>query len=357
MADDDVALAVMQEAAALGMVVLAHCENGRAIDLLTRQLVAAGQARPRLAAAQPPDRARGRVRASLPRAGRGRGRDALRRARHRARGRSPRSWRRGGAGMPVYGEVCPHHLRFERARHEGPDALRYVMTPPLRTADDRAALLRGLRDGALDTYASDHCHLRLDRDKLPVAGDFTQVPTGLPGIGARLPLGFAARGRRRGAALARAARRGGLRGAGAHLRAVSAEGRDRRRAAMPTSSSGTRRGRPGSRSQASATGSTGRPTRASRCPGSIRYVLARGDRVVDGRRASPATSTVAPTCLGQPRHRRASPSVDSQYAIQPPSTRTFAPLMYVHSSEARKTASEATSSGWPRRGNGVRACE
>ena len=32
MADDDVALAVMQEAAALGMVVLAHCENGRAID-------------------------------------------------------------------------------------------------------------------------------------------------------------------------------------------------------------------------------------------------------------------------------------------------------------------------------------
>jgi dihydropyrimidinase len=94
-------------------------------------------------------------------------------------------------GMTVHGEVCPHHLRFGRDRHEGEDALRYVMTPPLRTAADRAALLRGLRDGALDTYASDHCHLRLDRDKLPVAGDFTKVPTGLPGIGARLPLGFA----------------------------------------------------------------------------------------------------------------------------------------------------------------------
>jgi dihydropyrimidinase len=190
MADDDVALAVMQEAAALGMVVLAHCENGRAIDLLTRQLVAQGRL----------------------------GLDSLPRSRpialeaecvHRylalaeVAGATPYVVHVTGArplteiaaarsrGMTAYAEVCPHHLRFERARHEGPEALRYVMTPPLRTAADRAALMRGLRDGALDTYASDHCHLRLDRDKLPVAGDFTKVPTGLPGIGARLPLGFA----------------------------------------------------------------------------------------------------------------------------------------------------------------------
>ncbi|MDX6536832.1 MAG: dihydropyrimidinase [Gaiellales bacterium] len=190
MADDDVALAVMQESAALGMVVLAHCENGRAIDLLTRQLVAQGRL----------------------------GLDSLPRSRpialeaecvHRflalaeVAGATPYVVHVTGArplaeiaaarrrGMTVHGEVCPHHLRFGRDRHEGEDALRYVMTPPLRTAADRAALLRGLRDGALDTYASDHCHLRLDRDKLPVAGDFTKVPTGLPGIGARLPLGFA----------------------------------------------------------------------------------------------------------------------------------------------------------------------
>ena len=69
------------------------------------------------------------------------------------------------------------------------------MTPPLRTADDRAALLDGAHAAAGSTrYASDHCHLRLDRDKLPVLGDFTRVPTGLPGIGARLPLGFALMG-------------------------------------------------------------------------------------------------------------------------------------------------------------------
>ena len=65
------------------------------------------------------------------------------------------------------------------------------MTPPLRAPADRAALRAGLAGGALDTYASDHCHLRLDRDKLPALGDFSQVPTGLPGIAARLPLGLA----------------------------------------------------------------------------------------------------------------------------------------------------------------------
>ncbi|MDX6600270.1 MAG: dihydropyrimidinase [Gaiellales bacterium] len=190
MAEDDVALAVMQEAATLGMVVLAHCENGRAIDRLTRQLVAQGRlgldslprSRPIAFEAECVHRflALAEVAGATPYVVHVTGRrplDEIAAARRR--------------GMTVYGEVCPHHLLFERARHEGPDGLRYVMTPPLRTADDRRALLQGLRGGGLDTYASDHCHLRLDRDKMPLAGDFTKVPTGVPGIGARLPLAFA----------------------------------------------------------------------------------------------------------------------------------------------------------------------
>ena len=190
MAEDDVALAVMQEAAALGMVVLAHCENGRAVDLLTRQLVEQGRlgldslprSRPIAFEAECVNRflALAEVAGATPYVVHVTGRrplDEIAAARRR--------------GMTVYGEVCPHHLLFERSHHEGSDGLRYVMTPPLRTADDRAALMRGLRNGGLDTYASDHCHLRMDRDKLPVAGDFTKVPTGLPGIGARLQLGFA----------------------------------------------------------------------------------------------------------------------------------------------------------------------
>ena len=192
-ADDDVAFAVMQEAAELGVVVLAHCENGRVIDVLTRQLVERGELgleslpRSRPIALEAECIHRFLVMAEL--AG------ATPYVVH-VTGRAPLeeievARRRG---MTVHGEVCPHHLMFDVSDHGGADGLRYVMTPPLRTADDRAALLAGLTGGGLDTLASDQCHLRLDRDKLPVQGDFTRVPTGLPGIGARLPLGFALMG-------------------------------------------------------------------------------------------------------------------------------------------------------------------
>jgi dihydropyrimidinase len=190
MADDDVALAVMQEAAELDMVVLAHCENGRAVDLLTRQLVARGElGLGSLPLSRPIELEAEAVHRFLV---------LSRLAGARAyvvhvTGQLPLAEITAAAarGQEVHSEVCVHHLVFDRAEHDGPDALRRVLTPPLRGASDRAALLDGLRRGTLSTYASDHCHLRLDRDKLPEAGDFTKVPTGLPGIGARLPVGFA----------------------------------------------------------------------------------------------------------------------------------------------------------------------
>ncbi|MDX6525312.1 MAG: dihydropyrimidinase, partial [Gaiellales bacterium] len=46
-----------------------------------------------------------------------------------------------------------------------------------------------LRDGGLDTLASDHCHMGLT-EKLEALDDFSKIPTGLPGIAARLPIGF-----------------------------------------------------------------------------------------------------------------------------------------------------------------------
>ena len=192
-ADDDVAFAVMQEEAGLGMVVLAHCENGRVVDVLTRELVAAGELglaslpRSRPIALEAECVHRFLVMAEVAGAtayvvhvtGR-RPMEEIAAARER--------------GQAAYGEACVHHLLFDESHHHGDDALRYVMTPPLRTPADMQALRSGLAGGGLDTFASDHCHLRLDRDKVPVADDFTKVPTGLPGVGARLPIGLALAG-------------------------------------------------------------------------------------------------------------------------------------------------------------------
>ena len=190
MADDDVALQVMQEAGELGIVALAHCENGRAVDLLTKQCVAEGRLGiESLPASRPIELEAECVHRFLVLAGIAGATPYVVHVTGRAPLDEILAARR--RGQIVHAEVCPHHLLFERSHHEGPDALRYVMTPPLREAADRAALLDGLRTGAVTTYASDHCHLRLDRDKAPVQDDFTRIPTGLPGIGARLPLGFA----------------------------------------------------------------------------------------------------------------------------------------------------------------------
>jgi dihydropyrimidinase len=190
MADDDVAFAVMQEAAELGMVTLAHCENGRVIDVLTRQLAERGElgleslprSRPIELEAECVHRflVMAELAGVTPYVVHVTGRQPLAEiAAARAR------------GMTVHGEVCLHHLLFDAADHGGAEGVRYVLTPPLRSAADRAALLEALRDGGLDALSSDHCHLRMDRDKLPAMGDFRRVPTGMPGIGARLPIGFA----------------------------------------------------------------------------------------------------------------------------------------------------------------------
>ncbi len=189
MADDDVAFAVIREAAELGMVVLAHCENGRLVDALTRRLVAAGELglgslpRSRPIALEAECVHRFLVMAELAGAtayvvhvtGR-RPLEVISAARAR--------------GQEVHAEACVHHLLFDESRHGGEDAVRYVLTPPLRPQADRAALRAALAGGGIDTYASDHCHHRIE-EKAAAAGDFTRVPAGLPGVGVRLPIGLA----------------------------------------------------------------------------------------------------------------------------------------------------------------------
>jgi dihydropyrimidinase len=94
------------------------------------------------------------------------------------------------SGYSVYAEICSHHLIFSEDRHRGDDGIRFVMTPPLRASENQQYLWDAFRSGVVSTLSSDHCHLRLDRDKVPAAARFCDVPAGIPGIAARIPLGF-----------------------------------------------------------------------------------------------------------------------------------------------------------------------
>lgn len=80
-------------------------------------------------------------------------------------------------GVPVTAEVTPHHLCLTD------DAVRTLdantkMNPPVRSAEDREALVEGLCDGTLDCVATDHApHARHEKD-VP----FEEAPFGVTGL-------------------------------------------------------------------------------------------------------------------------------------------------------------------------------
>jgi len=104
------------------------------------------------------------------------------------------------AGIRASAETCPHYLTLTDERYDLPDeqAIRYVISPPLRTAADREVLWAGLADGTLDLVATDHVPDRLAVEKRVPAPPFPEISNGAPGIETLLALVYSegvARGR------------------------------------------------------------------------------------------------------------------------------------------------------------------
>jgi dihydroorotase len=80
-------------------------------------------------------------------------------------------------GVAATAEVTPHHLVLtdEALRSLDPNV---KMNPPLRSADDRQALIEALRDGTICAVATDHApHARHEKD-VP----FEEAPFGVTGL-------------------------------------------------------------------------------------------------------------------------------------------------------------------------------
>jgi dihydropyrimidinase len=188
MADDAQAFDVMREAAEQRVLVQAHCENGYLAGALRDEFAAAGRTELRRhGEARPPLLEAEAVHHFLASACLA-GADSyvVHVSGAAALGEIERARARGGN---VYAEACAHHLAFDERQYAGEHAARYLMTPPLRTDDDRRALWAALRSGVLDTYSSDHSHITL-AEKLGGGDDFTLVEPGVPGVEARLAVGF-----------------------------------------------------------------------------------------------------------------------------------------------------------------------
>lgn len=89
-------------------------------------------------------------------------------------------------GLPITAEATPHHFSLTDERLASYDAL-YKVNPPLRTADDIAAIRAGLADGTIDAIATDHAPHAPETKEQPL----DQAPPGMLGLETALGVSLA----------------------------------------------------------------------------------------------------------------------------------------------------------------------
>jgi dihydropyrimidinase len=96
------------------------------------------------------------------------------------------------SGRKVYSETCSQYLLLDEERYnqELDEGLKYILSPPLRRQENNEAMWRGIREGAIQVVATDHCPFTIEIDKQKGREDFSKCPNGLPGVEERLPLMF-----------------------------------------------------------------------------------------------------------------------------------------------------------------------
>ncbi len=85
----------------------------------------------------------------------------------------------------IYAEAAPHHFSMtqEAVREKGTLA---KMNPPLRSEEDRLAIVQGLRENVIPIIATDHApHATEEKDR-----DFFEAPSGIIGIETALSVGL-----------------------------------------------------------------------------------------------------------------------------------------------------------------------
>jgi dihydroorotase len=86
-------------------------------------------------------------------------------------------------GVPVSGELCPHHIALTDELVSSFDT-NYKMNPPLRNRQDVEALIEGVADGTITILSSDHApHASFEKEV-----EFDRAPFGILGLETELGL-------------------------------------------------------------------------------------------------------------------------------------------------------------------------
>ncbi|MCH8289023.1 MAG: dihydropyrimidinase [Candidatus Marinimicrobia bacterium] len=185
--DDETLFKSLQIAGDNGILTCVHAENGDAIDVLIKQMLAEGKtdpiyhakSRPHWAEAEATSRAIHLAAIA----------DAPLFVVHLTCASALEQIKIARAkGLKAMAETCVQYLfRTEKdLARPGFEGAKYVCSPPLRTEEDQKALWDGLINGDLASISTDHCTFNYVGQKDLGKGDFSLIPNGLPGIEDRM---------------------------------------------------------------------------------------------------------------------------------------------------------------------------
>ena len=192
---DEQFLKVLVTARRHGCLVTVHCENYAAIKWRTEMLIKAGMTAPKyhawsrpvvvereathraIALAELVDQPIQVFHVSCAEAA-----EEIARAQHR--------------GLKVWGETCPQYLTLTAADMDRPgfEGAAYMCSPSPRTVEEQGRVWEMIRRGTLDVVSSDHCGFSMGGEAGKAANGrdapFRDIPNGIPGLAARLPILF-----------------------------------------------------------------------------------------------------------------------------------------------------------------------
>lgn len=87
-------------------------------------------------------------------------------------------------GQKVYMETCPQYLLLDDSKYDLPsfESAKYVCSPPLRDKVNNSILWNALKEGKIDTIATDNCSFMFKGQKDVGISDFSKIPNGMPGV-------------------------------------------------------------------------------------------------------------------------------------------------------------------------------
>lgn len=187
--DDAGLFETLRLARELGVITAAHCENETLVSALQEQFLAEGKSGPEWHHESRPPRVEAEGVHHLMSFAEAAGApvyivhlSCLEALEEALRGRL--------RGVDVRVETLIQYLVLDKSFAALPEfeGAKYVMSPPLRDRSTQAVLWNALRQGLVDTVATDHAPFDFATQKRMGRDDFTKIPNGIPSIEDRISL-------------------------------------------------------------------------------------------------------------------------------------------------------------------------